>query len=157
MPYRILQLFFAFCVVIVILFGDLSAIAVATTLDFRWEGEKGYSVQGSLTYAEDKEPVERSNAKKIESLTVSIYNPSGKKIKTYENIKHYFSQNSYLQLDFDSKNHKIDGFIDLGGNSAGEMYLKGIVDQNLALFKIDSSGKEQIYDQNSGYIEQVKF
>ncbi|MEB3311451.1 MAG: hypothetical protein VKJ02_14585 [Snowella sp.] len=162
MQYRILKLFFFLLIVVVMPFWDISAIAWAKTVDFQWVGEQGYSVQGSLTYSEDKMSLKRieegqEDFYRIENLIVSFYEPSGKKIKTYENIKNHISSNPYFQLNFDPEKETIDGFIDLGGDSAGEIYLKGSVDKNLALFKIDSSGNERIYDQNLGQFYQVQF
>ena len=64
------------------------------------------------------------------------------------------SQSPYFQFNFDPQHQKIMGLIDLGGDSSGEIYLKGIVQENLKLFKIDQAGEETIYDQKADFRKQ---
>lgn len=164
MPYRIIQVLLGLLVVIagITLFNS-SAIALPTTVDFRWVGKKGYLMQGTFTYSEDTTNLRKIEQKSqgqfhaIENLIVSFYAPSGKKLKTYQNIKNHIADSPYFHFDFDREQHKIYGEIDLGGDTPGEIYLKGLVDKNLALFEIDSSGKEHILDQNLGQSMKLNF
>jgi hypothetical protein len=129
------------------------AIAEAVTTKCHWVGEKGYSAEIIFSYDEQlmsSQIIEEGRGKTqiIKDLTVSFYNPTGQFLGTYDNIKQGVSQFPYFKFNFDPQQQKVIGLIDLGGALSGEIYLKGIVQENLKLFKIDQSGKETIYDQN---------
>ncbi len=154
------SLFFSFSKIIIYLLiiilinvvGEI-AIAEAVTMSFQWIGERGYSAKVVFSYDEQVNSDQiieegRGKAKIIENLTVSFYNPAGQSLGSYDNIKQGVSQFPYFKFNFDPQKQQVTGLIDLGGASSGELYLKGIVQENLKLFKIDQSGKETIYDQN---------
>jgi hypothetical protein len=135
------------------------AIAEAVTMNFQWTGEKGYSAKVVFSYDEplnSDQIIEegKGKAKIIQHLTVSFYNPTGQLLETYDNIKQGISQAPYFRFNFDPQQQQILGLIDLGGDSSGEIYLKGIVQENLKLFKIDQSGKEKLYDQKADFRQQ---
>ena len=145
-------IFYLFIIVLINVVGEI-AIAEAVTMNFQWTGEKGYSAKIVFSYDEPlnfDQIIEegRGKAKIIQDLTVSFYNPAGQFLGSYDNIKQGVSQFPYFKFNFDSQKQQVTGLIDLGGDSSGEIYLKGIVEENLKLFKIDQSGKETIYDQN---------
>jgi hypothetical protein len=145
-------------IILVNVIGEI-AIAEAITMNFQWTGEKGYSAKVVFSYDEqvnsDQIIQERGGMTKIiQDLTVSFYNSTGQLLGTYDNIKQGVSQFPYFKFNFDPQHQKVIGLIDLGGDSSGEVYLKGIVQENLKLFKIDQSGKEIIYDQKADFREQ---
>jgi hypothetical protein len=160
------SIFFSFSKIIIYLLiiilinvvGEI-AIAEAVTTKCHWVGEKGYSAEVIFSYDEQLMPhqiIEKGRGKTeiIQDLTVSFYNPTGQFLGTYDNIKQGVSQFSYFKFNFDPQQQKVIGLIDLGGDSSGEVYLKGIVQENLKFFKIDQSGKEIIYDQKANFREQ---
>ena len=151
-------IFYLFIIVLINLVGEI-AIAEAVTMKFQWTGEKGYSAKVVFSYDEplsSDQIVEENQGKTriIENLTVSFYSPAGQSLGTYENIQKGVSQAPYFRFNFDPQQQQIIGSIDLGGDSSGEIYLKGIVQENLKLFKIDQSGKETIYDQKADFWKQ---
>jgi len=157
------KIFFIFakviiCILIVILLSMVSedAIAEAVTMNYQWTGEKGYSAK--IVFSYDERPISdkiieegRGRTKMIDDLTVSFYNSTGQLLGSYDNIKQGISQRSYFKFNFDPQQQKVIGLIDLGGDSSGEIYLKGFAQENLKLFKIDQSGKETIYDQSANF------
>ncbi len=151
-------IFYLFIIVLINLVGEI-AIAEAVTMKFQWTGEKGYSAKVVFSYDEQvnsDQIVEENQGKTkiIQNLTVSFYSPAGQSLGTYENIQKGVSQAPYFRFNFDPQQQQIIGSIDLGGASSGEIYLKGIVQENLKLFKIDQSGKETIYDQKADFWKQ---
>jgi len=151
-------IFYLFIIAIINAVGEI-AIAEAVTTKCHWVGEKGYSAEIIFSYDEQLMPnkiVEegRGKTKIIQDLTVSFYNSTDQLLGTYDNIKQGVSQFPYFKFNFDPQQQKVIGLIDLGGDSSGEVYLKGIVQENLKLFKIDQSGEERIYDQKAIFREQ---
>jgi hypothetical protein len=147
-----------FIIVIINVVGEI-AITEAVTTKCHWVGEKGYSAEIIFSYDEQLMPHQiieegRGKTEIIQDLTVSFYNSTDQLLGTYDNIKQGVSQFPYFKFNFDPQHRKIIGLIDLGGDSSGEVYLKGIVQENLKLFKIDQSGKEIIYDQKANFREQ---
>ena len=151
-------IFYLFIIVLINVVGEI-AIAEAVTMIFQWTGEKGYSAKVVFSYDEQVNSVQiieegRGMTEIIQNLTVSFYNPAGQSLGSYDNIKQGVSQFPYFKFNFDPQKQQVTGLIDLGGDSSGEIYLKGIVEENLKLFKIDQSGKETIYDQKADFREQ---
>ena len=152
-------IFYLFIIVLINVVGEI-AIAEAVTMNIQWTGEKGYSAKIVFSYDEPlnfDQIIEegRGKAKIIQDLTVSFYNPAGQFLGSYDNIKQGVSQFPYFKFNFDPQKQQVTGLIDLGGDSSGEIYLKGIVEENLKLFKIDQSGKETIYDQKADFREEA--
>ena len=83
----------------------------------------------------------------LDSMKVSFYEPSGELISSYENIVDGIAQGKYFEFNFDPVNQKLLGNIDLGGEIAGEMYLKGEAKQKLSLVKVEAIGVEKVIDQ----------
>lgn len=135
--------------------GELVAPAEAKTINFSWQGDKGYVAKGYFNYDEKLAPeiiTEKGIGKSqvLDTLKITFYNPSGKTIETYDDVKDGNIQTHYLQLKFDPKTKKFQGKIDLGGELIGDLYLKGIVEQDLSLIKVESSGIEYTLDRNLG-------
>jgi hypothetical protein len=150
---------YLFIIVLINVIGEI-AIAEAVTINFQWTGEKGYSAKIVFIYDEQVNSDQiieegRGMTEIIEDFTVSFYNPAGQSLGSYDNIKQGVSQFPYFKFNFDPQHQKVIGLIDLGGDSSGEIYLKGIVEENLKLFKIDQSGKETIYDQKADFREEA--
>ena len=130
--------------------------AEARTQSFQWTGKRGYSAQGKFSYDETKalESISEQGAGKtdtVESLVVTFYNPSGEPINTYHNVFNGISGGNYFEFHFDLVNQKLLGSIDLGGEFAGEIYLKGTVDEELSLIKVEQPGIDRIIDKDIGY------
>lgn len=125
--------------------------AIATTQNLQISSEAGYTVKARFSY-DDTQNIEviresgRGKTKAIDSLVVSFYNPAGEIIASYDNIADGIATGEFFQLNFDPTIQQLLGEIDLGGESAGEMYLKGEVDRELSLIKIDASGEERTID-----------
>lgn len=134
--------------------GLLFAIPVeAITQDFRWTGLAGYSVRGTLDYDETtntkiiaKKGAERTVS--LKSLTVTFYTPAGEAIDRYENVVDGEIKGNYFEVNIDPKTQQLFGNLDLGGEKAGEIFLKGTVDRQLSLVKIAPSGKEYLLDSD---------
>ena len=129
---------------------SLVSAASATTQELQLESQKGYVVKTSFSY-DSKTPetiAERGagKTKVIDSLRVSFYEPMGKAIASYDNIVDGTVRGEYFEFNYDPATEQLRGAIDLGGESAGEMYLKGKADGELSLIRIDESGKEEVID-----------
>lgn len=142
-----------------ILFFIISLMSIssarAITIDFQWAGTTGYLAKGSFSYDETIAPkiisekgIGKTNI--LESLAVTFYTPSGQSLGRYENIVNGIAKGNYFEFNFDTETQQIFGFIDLGGEVSGEIYLKGTTDRDLSLFSIDNSGLEEILDDSSG-------
>ncbi|MEG3439616.1 hypothetical protein V0288_20985 [Pannus brasiliensis CCIBt3594] len=117
------------------------APALAVTIEFSWSGNNGYTARGSFRYDEKTAPAliheeGAGRTKVIEKLEISFLDPRGKEIARYDNVFGGVSDANYFRFNFDTRTGEIFGSIDLGGESAGETYLKGIVKENLALFHV---------------------
>ena len=125
--------------------------AIAITQDFQINSTAGYTVKARFSYDETKNiGVIRESGKgktqAIDSLVVSFYNRAGEIIASYENIADGVATGNYFEFNFDPATQQLLGEIDLGGESAGEIYLKGEVDRELSLIEIDASGEEKAID-----------
>ena len=125
--------------------------AIATTQDLQINSTAGYTIEARFSYDETKniEVIRESGRGKtqaIDSLVVSFYNPAGEMIASYDNITDGIATGEYFEFNFDPTTQQLLGEIDLGGESAGEMYLKGEVDRELSLIEIDASGEEKAID-----------
>ena len=125
--------------------------AIATTQDLQINSTAGYTIQARFSYdeAQNIEVIRESGKGKtqaIDSLVVSFYNPAGEIIASYDNITDGVATGEYFEFNFDLTTQQLLGQIDLGGESAGEMYLKGEVDGELSLIEIDASGEEKAID-----------
>ena len=135
--------------------------AEAMTQSFQWNGKTGYSARGKFSYDEAKVAktiVEQGAGKtnSLKSLIVTFYNPSGEPISTYENVINGIASGNYFEFHFDRVKQKLFGSIDLGGEFAGEMYLKGEVDRQLSLIEVDSSSIDRTVDKDFGAIVETQ-
>ncbi|NJO97456.1 MAG: hypothetical protein HC764_16820 [Pleurocapsa sp. CRU_1_2] len=125
--------------------------AAATTENFQLNSFQGYRVETSFNYDETKNidaiAEHGKKASLVDSVKVRFYNPDGKLIASYDNIVDGIIQNNYFEFNYDLNTQQLIGKVDLGGESAGEMYLKGDAAQELSLVLIDPSGKEKVIDQ----------
>ena len=127
------------------------ATAIAITQDLQISSMAGYTIKARFSY-DDTENIGviresgRGKTQAIDSLIVSFYNPAGEIIASYDNIADGVATGNYFEFNFDPATQQLLGEIDLGGESAGEMYLKGEVDGELSLIEIDASGKEKAID-----------
>lgn len=131
--------------------------ARAITQSFQWTGKKGYFAQGKFSYDETKVSTtiaEHGVGKTdtLQSLTVTFYNPSGESISNYENVVDSMAGGNYFEFHFDPVTQKLFGLIDVGGGLAGEMYLKGEVDRELSLVKVERAGIDRTMDKDSGCV-----
>ena len=153
------NLFITLLITLLIIFTSefmLTKSAEANTQSFQWTGKTGYSAQGKFSYDETKAlgTISEQGAGKtdtIESLIVTFYNPSGEPINTYHNVFNGISGGNYFEFHYDLVNQKLLGSLDLGGEFAGEMYLKGTVDGELSLIKVEQPGIDRIIDKNADY------
>ncbi|GAB4525970.1 MAG: hypothetical protein Tsb0014_05800 [Pleurocapsa sp.] len=127
--------------------------AAAITQKYQWTGTKGYSVTAIFSYDETKVSEiisEQGNGKtdQLQSLTVTFYNPDGERIREYQNVIDGVAQGNYFQFNFDPKTQQVLNDIDLGGEVAGDIYLKGKSNDSLSLVTVEPSGKEKIIDRN---------
>ena len=129
---------------------SLVPAAGAITQELQLESQKGYIIKTSFSYdSQTPETIaERGTGKTkvVDSLRVSFYEPTGKAIATYDNIVDGTVKGEYFEFNYDPATEQLQGTIDLGGESAGEMYLKGKADGELSLIRIDESGKEEVID-----------
>lgn len=127
------------------------APAMAATQTFQWQGAKGYLVRGKFEYDERSQFISQTGTGETEglqSLTISFYDPTHKLIHTYNNVTDGIAHGNYFELHFDPTTQKLIGNIDLGGEVAGDTYLKGTVDRELVLIEVEPSGKEQVIDRD---------
>ena len=125
--------------------------AIATTQDIQINSKAGYTIQARFSYDDTKNigvirESGRGKTKAIDSLVVSFYDPAGETIASYNNVAHGVATGDYFEFNFDPTTQQLLGEIDLGGESAGQMYLKGEVDRELSLIEIDASGEEKAID-----------
>ena len=123
--------------------------AYGTTQKLQIKSDNGYRVTTVFSYDETKSlgaiaEQGRGTTKAVDYLKVSFYDPSGSMVASYDNIVNGIAQGTYFNFHYDLIRQKLIGEIDLGGESAGEIYLKGNIDQELSLIKVEYSGKEEI-------------
>jgi hypothetical protein len=117
---------------------------LAVTIDFQWSGNQGYTAKGSFSYDEKTAPTifsEKGSGKMrvLEDFQVSFYDNSGQEIAKYDNVSEGISSANYFQFNFNTKTSQVFGSIDLGGEGMGEIYLQGVVNDNLALLRVESA------------------
>ena len=128
-----------------------ASFAIAITQDLQINSRAGYTVKARFSYDDTRNigvirESGKGKTKAIDSLVVSFYNRAGEMIASYDNIADGVATGDYFEFNFDPATQQLLGEIDLGGESAGEMYLKGEVDRELSLIEIDTSGEERTID-----------
>ena len=144
---------FSFAIALLIAGLSFNFPAIATTQNYEWHGNKGYTVKATFDYREPEESnqiIEKGagKTKQLNSLTATFYDPNGEIIRTYNNVVDGVSKANYFQLSFDPKLKQLLGNIDLGGEVAGDIYLKGEIDRHLSLIEVAPNGEEQIIDRD---------
>lgn len=139
--------------ILLINFWDILPVYGATQ-ELQINSDQGYMVQATFSYdAGDQVSAiaeqGKGTTKKIKDLKVSFYDPAGSMVASYNNIVDKVAQGNYFEFNYDPQKQELIGEIDIGGESAGEIYLKGNVDQELSLIMIKPSGEEEIIDQLS--------
>ncbi|WP_019508547.1 hypothetical protein [Pleurocapsa sp. PCC 7319] len=129
--------------------------ATALTQDLQFNGSTGYQVKARFSYNKTQTPemiAEHGLGKTqvLDSMEVNFYDPSGEIIETYKNIVDGVATGTYFEFNFDPVTQQILGNIDLGGESAGEIYLKGNIDRGISLIEVEASGVEKVIDQIKG-------
>ena len=124
--------------------------AIAITQNLQLESATGYKIKTTFSYDKLKTEIVREKGtgttKVLNSLKVSFYNPVGETIASYDNIVDGVATGNYFEFNFDPATHRLVGEIDLGGESAGEMYLKGEADR-MSLIQVTESGEEKVIDR----------
>lgn len=124
--------------------------AIAITQDIQLESATGYKIKTTFSYDQLNTEVVREQGtgttNVVNSLRVSFYDPAGETIASYDNIVDGVAQGNYFEFNFDPATHQLVGEIDLGGESAGEMYLKGEADR-MSLIQVAESGEERVIDR----------
>jgi hypothetical protein len=128
------------------------APATAITQKLQLYSTTGHIIKTTFSYDQtpDLTPIREQGAGKtqtLEALTISFYQPSGELIATYNNIVNGVVTDNYLEFNFDPATKKLLDNLDLGGELAGEMYLKGNVEEGLSLIEVTASGEEKVIAQ----------
>jgi hypothetical protein len=140
-----------FLAIAIALNNSFFSSALAATQKFQFQSQTGYSVRGIFDYdgvTEGKIISAKGGGKtdNLQSLTVSFYDPQGKLIRTYDNVVNGTAGGNYFEFHFDTKNRQLIGNLDLGGEVAGEMYVKGTMAGELNLIEVDSSDRDRVLD-----------
>jgi hypothetical protein len=125
--------------------------AVAITQELQLKSLNGYQIEINFSYDTIQNisllSEQGRKAKLVDNLKVNFYAPDGKMIASYDNIVDGVIQSKYFEFNYDLENQQLQGNEDLGGTSAGEIYLKGDINQGFSLIKVEPSGEENIVDQ----------
>ncbi|MBR8830643.1 MAG: hypothetical protein N5P05_000856 [Chroococcopsis gigantea SAG 12.99] len=127
----------------------------AEKINFQWRGEVGYTAKGFFTYDETKAGEKIKEAGKgqmrvLQSLSVSFYDPLGNRLAGYDNVVGGESTGEYFGFNYDRSTGKLFGTIDLGGESPGEIYIKGEIKDKLSLYQVGSAYTEISLDRDRG-------
>lgn len=150
----VIKLFTKLTMMLIILIFSLSAIspALALTQELQFNTAAGYIVKTTFSYneAQKAEIISEHGQGKtafIDSMKVSFYQPSGELIANYDNIVDGIVKGTYFEFNFNPATQQLSGSLDIGGESAGEIYLRGKANQELSLIEVTQSGKEKVLDQ----------
>ena len=118
----------------------LAVPAMAKTESFQLHSDKGYRLETSFTYDER----ENRATNNLDFLEVRFYDPDGEMMASYDNIVDGKVLGNYFEFDYDLDTHQPLGEIDIGGESAGEMYLKGSMKRGFFLIEVKPTGEEVV-------------
>lgn len=123
----------------------------AVTQELQIVSSDGYRMEAAFDYHEtESEAIAEQGkgaTKAIDSMVVSFYEPDGEIIASYDNVVAGVAEGNYFKFSYDLKTQQVFGEIDLGGESAGEVYLKGNIGQGLHLVKVNAAGEEVTMDK----------
>ena len=127
--------------------------ASAVERNFELNSDRGYRLESNFSYnlAKDKTIAERGKGKTkaIDTLQVRFYNPDGEMIASYDNVVDGIARGEYFEFNYDPNTQQLIGNLDLGGESAGEIYLKGGIEEGLTLIEVEPTGEEVTIDSGS--------
>ncbi|MHC5597444.1 MAG: PEP-CTERM sorting domain-containing protein [Nostoc sp.] len=138
--------------------------AQAIDFKFNWRGNGGYSATGSFSYDETTAPTIISESGSgptnfLQSLNVSLLDPSKNILKTFNTVSAGVSQSDFLAFNFDTSTQTLFGSLDIGGGTGviGEYFFSGTVGESLRLRKdVDQKVTSLVVDINSGSIQVSK-
>jgi len=149
--YQNLAVKLATAIAIVLIIFTWALPVNAVNQDFWLNSDRGYRLETNFDYnlAEGKAIAEqgKGKTKAINSLQVRFYDPDGKMIASYDNIVDGMAQGEYFEFNYDPQTKQLIGNVDLGGESAGEIYLKGNIEEGLTLIEVEAREEKAI---NSG-------
>lgn len=130
----------------------------ALVQELQINSDQGYTVKTTFSYNEvsSREAIAeqgKGKTKAVDNLKVSFYDPSGSMVASYDNIVNGIVQGNYFEFHYDPKTQKLFGEIDLGGDSVGEMYLKGKLEQGLSLIRVETSGQESTIESGQWTVD----
>ncbi len=131
--------------------------AQAVVFNFEWEGNNGYSANGSFSYDENTAPetfsedgIGQTNV--LESLNVSFFDSSDTLLGSFDSVVDGISTYSFFSFNFNTKTQELFDFLDVGEDTytsnPSEFYLVGLVGFDLNLINLENG----LTDNNSGVI-----
>jgi len=124
--------------------------ALAVTQQLHFDTAAGYVIETTFSYDDAQTKIIREHGHgettAIDSMKVSFYKPSGELMANYNNIVDGVVTGNYFEFNFDPVTKQLSGNLDIGGESAGEIYLKGDANQELSLVEVNESGAEKAID-----------
>ncbi len=141
-----------YIIIIAIASCYISSPASAVTQELQLNTTAGYIVKTTFSYDDAQNPEIISEhgpgkTKSLDYLEVSFYRPSGEFIASYNNVIDGIAKGTYFEFSFEPTSQHLLGSIDIGGESVGEIYLKGEMDRELSLVEVETSGEERVIDR----------
>ena len=128
---------------------QIASPALAVTQELRFTTESGYKIETVFSYDQAKNlgmirEHGHGKTEAIDSMKVSFYNSSGELAANYNNIVDGVVTGNYFEFNFNTTTQQLSGNLDIGGESTGEIYLKGKVDGELSLIEVSELGETEI-------------
>lgn len=138
--------------IIILLSLEILSPALAITQQLQFQTRDGHTIKTVFSYdAKQAKQILKEHGKGkteiVDNLQVNFYQPSGELIASYNNIVNGIAQGTYFEFSFNPVTKQLSGSIDLGGESPGEIYLKGEGDRDLWLIEVDETGAEKVISQ----------
>ena len=117
----------------------------AVEQNFELNSDRGYRLESNFSYQVSERTIAergKGKTKAIDLLQVRFYNPDGEMMASYDNIIDGIARGEYFEFNYDPDTQQLIGNIDLGGESAGEIYLKGNIEEGLTLIEVEPTGEE---------------
>ena len=141
--------------------GDLAQKAQAVTFNFNWQGDLGYSVQGTFSYDAGTAPAILSESgagptSNLQSLSVAFFDPANIPLQSFTTVVGGVSGSPYFAFNFDTTSSALIGSLNIGGGTGviGEQFFSGTLGSLLRLRQdIDQQGASfEIDRQNAGVV-----
>ena len=130
--------------------------ARAVTQDLQLKSDRGYRIEASFGYNDElQETISergKGEANAVDFMQVRFYDREDNEIASYDNILDGVVQGNYFEFNYDPGSQQLLGNVDLGGEAAGEIYLKGNVEEGFALIEVEPSGSERTIDSGKWLI-----